>query len=351
MKNANLFRRASSPYWQCAYIDPTTLRRVFKALPYRLDDPAGRKKAERFAAEKSLAVMGISRTDRSQAWNVWVEDFISDKYRNSPLTEKRVRNAWDWLRVFLEENKIIVPAAFTYNHATAYVKWRTGKRRRNGSFISRNTALLEIKVLGILLREAKRRGFCSENVCERLGITRDATKVKPELTSEDIRLIREALVSKEGHLPITQRWMMVCFEVALHQGCRLREVQVAMSDVNESLGTICFHGKGGKVFTTALHPNLLPLVKDLREAGAPHLCHLPVMAAKEWWSFFRTIPGLTKGVSFHCTRVTAVTRLARAGVNQGVAMRFVGHSSEIVHRIYQRLGTADLKAATQALSF
>lgn len=54
-------------------------------------------------------------------------------------------------------------------------------------------------------------------------------------------------------------------------------------------------------------------------------------------------------LSFHCTRVTVVTRLARAGVPLAQAMAFVGHSSSLVHRLYTRLRPADLSLATDAL--
>ena len=73
------------------------------------------------------------------------------------------------------------------------------------------------------------------------------------------------------------------------------------------------------------------------------------MAAKEFHFFFKEI-GLPH-LCFHCTRVTVATRMARAGVPISEAMAFVGHASETIHRIYQRLAAADLSSAVAAVSY
>lgn len=44
---------------------------------------------------------------------------------------------------------------------------------------------------------------------------------------------------------------------------------------------------------------------------------------------------------FHCTRVTFITRGARAGVPESAMMKMVNHASKEIHRIYQRLADAD----------
>lgn len=40
--------------------------------------------------------------------------------------------------------------------------------------------------------------------------------------------------------------------------------------------------------------------------------------------------------------MTVITRLARSGVPEAKAMKFVGHASTEIHRIYQRLSVDDL---------
>lgn len=70
-----------------------------------------------------------------------------------------------------------------------------------------------------------------------------------------------------------------------------------------------------------------------------------------WTRFFKR-HGLSKRYSFlcsHCFRVTAVTRLARANVSEAKAMRYVGHASEDIHRIYMRLQATDVAECCHAL--
>jgi integrase len=179
---------------------------------------------------------------------------------------------------------------------------------------------------------------------------------KPELTDQDIAAIRAGLREREANLPLREQWMSVCFEIALCQGCRVSETTVALTDIDENAGRIIFHAKRNKVFTTLLHPDLVPLIRRLRAAGAERTCVHPRMLTKEWHWFFKGRPergwkGVCPHATFHCTRVTAITRMARAGVPIQQAMAYVGHADQTVHRIYQRLQAQDLSQCAAALRF
>ena len=116
-------------------------------------------------------------------------------------------------------------------------------------------------------------------------------------------------------------------------------------DTNEITFTI----KRGTRHTTALHPALKPMLKRLKATGQERTFDWHGNMSRDWARLFRRI-GL-KGYSFHCTRVTVVTLLARSGnVSEQQAMRFIGHANEPIHRIYQRLRTSDLKACVDAVS-
>ena len=95
------------------------------------------------------------------------------------------------------------------------------------------------------------------------------------------------------------------------------------------------------------HSNLIPLIERLKSTGRTRTFDMPAQIGREWTRFFRKI-GLGH-LCFHCTRVSVVTRLCRAGVSQPQAMRFVGHASETIHRIYQRLRAEDVSACVSAL--
>ncbi len=208
----------------------------------------------------------------------------------------------------------------------------------------------------LILHEAVERNLITGNPCVRLGLKRDRQKVKPELTAADCDMIR-AEIEKLDDGPLKEMFHL-SFEIARHQGCRLMETQVnPMADVEilgDRLGTITFRIKGGREFTTALHPNLIPLFRQLQKErrtttwSTPEHKH-PVWASSRWWKFMKRIGLKGKGACFHSTRVTVVTELARGNVHESKAQSFVGHASTTVHRIYQRLRPADLADCASAV--
>lgn len=353
MKDTSVYERSGRPHWVVSYWCPKKMKRVHETTAWRVDDPAGKKHALRMAAVKSQEASAFRGLRKHEVWVAWVEKYFADKFRTQQLTLKRYLNAWDQLRVYLDELQIAVPAGVSYTHCQAYVDWRLKSTKRHcGRPVSRNTAIFEVKVFSGILAEAVRRSFITTNPCTKLGLRRDPAKEKEEMTDAEIGTIRAALFAREGALPLPKRWMSITFEVAIHQGCRLTETQLPMSSVNLHANTIRFVGKGRngipKIFTTALHPGLRPLMLQLVDAGATVTCTHPKMSSVHWFKFLNEI-GLGH-LCFHCTRVTVITRLARAGVPIQQAMRFVGHSSEQVHAIYQKLKSDDLSACTSALA-
>lgn len=206
-----------------------------------------------------------------------------------------------------------------------------------------NTALGEVKLLGLILGEALQRGMVRSNVCRNLGIKRDRGRIKPEFTDDQIRMVRDALLNYP-------EWMRISFEISMHHGTRLRATQIDLHrDIDWKNRRITFHEKAGKVFTVPAHPIVFQLLKQRHAAGAAKACELPKGASKAWRKFFDRI-GLTEHC-FHCCRVTVITKMARKGVAEAKAMKFVGHASSEVHRIYQRLRTEDLDDCLHALNF
>lgn len=353
MKHASVYERARSPYFYVSYYCVKKMKRVHEATPWRVGDPSSRKLALRFAAAKSQEADAFRGVRKTEVWSVWVEKHLENTFRKQPRTLDRYKEAWDWVRVYLDEKQVYVPAAVTYMLCQDYVDWRLAKtERRCGRPVSRNTAIFEIKVFGGLMNEAVRRGFRIDNPCQKLGLKRDPAKEKQEMTDAEIATIRAELATLEGTLPLPDRWMTISFEIGIHQGCRLAETAMAMTAVSLEANTLRFIGKGRngvpKIFTTALHPGLRPLMQDLVKAGAGTTCRHPKMPSLQWFRFLNRI-GMGH-LCFHCTRVTVITRLARAGVPMPQAMRFVGHSSEQVHAIYQKLKCDDLSACTDALA-
>lgn len=346
MKYVSVIARPRSPFFRVAYFCPTENRRVWVTTEFRVDDPQGRRKALNWASEKSKAAVAAVGAGGTEQWSQWARPYIESRYAGRAITLPRMLAAWDQWELFLTEKKVPGPRALDYNKVAEFVTWRMSRRRRSGKTPTKNTALADTRAMSVVMREACRRGYADRNPCERLGITRDRVKEKCEISAEETVRIRTELETRPA-------WMQVSFEIALHQGCRQVETAMPMDHIDLQARTIRFVAKGRNgephVFTTRLHGALVPMLQQIKDRGEKVTCVLPPRVAFEWHRFFKEI-GLPH-LCFHCTRVTAVTKLARAGVPIQQAMAYIGHSSEAVHRIYQKLAAQDLSKAEAALSY
>ena len=337
---ASLFERKNSAFWWVKFRDPATGKIERESTKCRIGNGAHLRRAREIKAEKTRAENQTPVVKDRAAWDGWVEEFLRRHYVTSPKTLNRFLVCWKTLRHYLALREVRYPSQLTYKHAVDYVEWRQNPRCPGIHKASRITALLEIKLLRILMNEAIRQGMASANPCARLGLKRGPIKEKPEITDDEIATIRQALKTRP-------EWMEISFEIAIHQGCRFAETCLPMTDVDVAGRHITFHAKGGKVFTTRLHDSLVPMFARFEAEGRERTFEMPVQTGREWTRFFRKI-GLPH-LCFHCTRVSVVTRLCRAGVTESQAMRFVGHASETIHRIYQRLRAEDVSACVSAL--
>ena len=357
LTGTSIYKRKDSPYWWIKFWCPLRHRNVGKSSGQRTDNPQG----YRLALEESRSLSADARAARtvgtSARWETWVLDWLRMRHRNCARTLYCESKRWGWLDAFLTENKIYGPQSVTFQTGLDYMKWRTSQVKRvSKKHPSHNTALAELRFFSRVMRESVRRGFITASPLERMGIKKDPAPEKPDMSAADIAATRAGLMEWEGHLPLKDQWMTICFEIGIHQGCRLTETSVPLTDIDEDRGRITFHAKPKKVFTTQLHPALVPMIRDLRKAGVVRTCVLPQMASKIWHWFFkgrkeRNWTGVCPHICFHCTRVTVITRMARAGVPIQQAMAYVGHADETIHRIYQRLQADDLTRCTAALAF
>lgn len=355
MSDYSVYPRKDSPFWWIAYECPKVGHRKAKSSGKRRDDPMGFKQALDIARELAEDGRATKGELGAALWAKWVPDWLDLKYADRARTHAAEKHRWRFIHAFLTERKVWVPSGVTYQLGLDFLAWRQKHKTRSGKG-GYNNALGELRMLGRIMRESVRRGFVKASPLERMGLKRQKSPEKPELNEKEIAAIFAALRKKEGELPVRERWMTVSFTIALHQGCRLQETSLPLDMIDENAGTITFHQKGDRIFTTRLHDGLRPLIAELRAAKAKRTCVLPKMASKEWHWFFkgraeRGWKGVAPRICFHCTRVTVITRLARGGVPIQQAMRFVGHADETIHRIYQRLQTPDLDRCLAALSF
>jgi len=336
---ASYYKRKASPYYWLRYqrADGTWADKTSKV---RIDNNGSLRKIKQTTAEHTMRELHVDRNGQSNRFDVWVPGFLSDQYPNAK-TLLRYINAWSAIATYLDHINVISPLQVTYQVCRAYPHFRTNPPRNVMRARTFNTALTELKVFSAILQEAVRRNYINANPCLKLGYKRTPPKQKPEILADEQCKIETALRHQEP-------WMQECWLVAMRQGCRLSETAVPLTNIYLQTKTVSFVQKGSRPHTVPLHDDLVPLVRLAQQQKRHQLVELPKYAAKKWHQFFRRI-GLPH-LSFHCTRVTVVTRIARAGHSMALTKAYVGHGSDTVHAIYQRLTAADVRHLGAALS-
>ena len=330
---ASYYQRKDSPFFWIQSRDATG-NVVASSSGIRIDSPGSVRKVQQRVAKEREKEARLAQDGKGSALALWVPTWIERHYANE-LSKARAYNAWAWLSLYLKFRKASHPEEVTYLLCQDYMTWRTDPatcQQESRRCAKWNTALLEVRFLGSIMQEALSRGLVSANPCARLRLGRRDTKEKGEITADDQARIEAALLKQP-------EWMRDSWLVGIKHGCRIAAVSVPMSMIDEAAGTIQFRQKGGKFHTAPLHADLLPLVARRRKEGAKTLVSMPPGAPRQWWDFFRS---LGMEYSFHCLRVSVITRLARANVSEAKAMQYIGHCNSLVHAIYRKLKAADV---------
>jgi integrase len=341
---ASIYRKKKSPFWFIQYIDEAGKRRN-KSTLFRTDNPGDTVKARTLRANMEAKELNRSGGPADEGgWEKWVIPFL-ERHCETPRTLERYSGNWQWLATWLQEKRYASPRAITYRNALEYIEWRTSYKKKTGKTVGRNTAIMELKLLAMILGEAVRLGHADANPLVSLKLKRDQPAKKPELTDEEIRDIRDAL-------KIEPEWMQTAFDISLHTGCRLRETRIPLSCIDFAENKITFATpKGGekRAFSVPMPSALRLLLERIHKEKKKFTLEFPFQPSRRWQQFFIKVkkPHLT----FHCLRVTYVNRLRRAGVPREAAMRLVNHSSELVHQIYQRERVEDVAQWRDAVKF
>lgn len=344
---ASLYQRKKSPYWWIEYIDAAGERRQ-KSTKYRRDGALETRKANQLrddlTTREIAAKQHASLNGGPEIWPAWVPRLIKQRYgpRRPNSSRDRADAAWFNVEAYLRSESISVPRQLTRQHIRDFIEWRQVAHRELGVRKgAKNTALLEVKFLGVFMSEAVESGFCSGNPCLRLGIGRDEPKMKPKISSAEHRLI----VRKLKREP---EWMRIAYAIAWEQGCRISETHLRLpgpsrtgGDVDLARNVLRLRTKGKKerVAEVPLSPKLRPLFVGLIRQKRETTYEMPKSGAKTFWTFFRKI-GLGH-LSIHSTRVSFITRCYEdAELSEEDAMRLALHASTTIHRIYPRLPAA-----------
>jgi integrase len=340
---AYLYRKKRSPFWYVVYFDPHH-KEVHRSTGLRADDPNDTLKAKALRAELEAKEHHRAPVINSEGWDSWVPKYL-ERHCQTDRTLQRYNGNWKWISLWLQNKRLHSPRAITYGNALEYIDWRTTYQKKHGRSVGRNTAIMELKLLAMIMGEAVRLGHADANPLVSMKLKKDKAEKKPEMTDEEIRKIRETLKEEP-------EWMQTAFEISLHTGCRLRETRIPLNCINFKEDKITFPSpKGGedRAFSIPMPSALRPLFEHLSKTKRKFTLEFPFQPSRRWQQFF--IKTKLQHLCFHCLRVTYVNRLRRAGVPREVAMRLVNHASELIHKVYQREKVADVAQWRDAVQF
>ncbi len=338
-----LYRKQRSPFWYVQFVDGDG-RKHDKSTGLRVDNPNDTSKARALRAELEAREHHRAPVVNSASWDSWVPQFL-ERHCKSEKTLERYEDAWKWLALWMQHRRIHSPRQLTYKLGIEYLDWRTTFKKRTGKTVVRNTAIFELKTLSLILGEAVRLGHADANPLVNLKLHKDKPAQKPELTDDEIIVIRKALKAEPD-------WMRIAFEIGLNTGCRLRETRIPCACLNLKENKITFpNPKGGedRAFSIPMPSALRPLFERLKRERKQFTLEFPFQPSRRWQQFFIKLK--KTHLCFHCLRVTYVNRLRRAGVPREAAMRLVNHSSELMHQVYQREKVDDVAQWRDAVQF
>jgi len=330
---ASIYKRNDSPYWWLKI--KMNGKWTPKNTGLRVDSEVETAKAKILQAEAALSETlggdGPKESKHEKGWG-WVEEWLRLHCKTAATLESYLCS-WRHISHWLTLENLHHPSQVKFAHGQEFISWRMGRKSRH-RVCGKNTALKDVKVLKMVLTQSARIGAIPANPIGRIGITKDVPRKKKEITDAQFEKCLEML-------EIEPEWMRLSFHIAMQTGCRLKDTALPLGNINFQRGTITFGTpKGGeaRAFTRPLPPTLIPILKPLRNRGVTH--DVPAHASRSFSRFFKRA-GID-GVTFHCLRVSYVTRLHRAGVPLSAAMRLVNHSSDVVHEVYNRLGVDDV---------
>lgn len=352
MQGISVYERPGRSCWYVAYDSPESGRRVNESSGFRLDDPKGKVKAYAYARDQSASGIAHGAVVSHERWDSWAEEWLKVRFADNAKTLAGYLGAWKQIALYFRETKLHLPRQLMYENVVGFVHWRESQvKKTSGKKVSRNTALHNVYVLSRVMREAVRRGYAQGNPCVRLQDEVPPAPVleKPEYTDGDIAKVRAELERRAAIGRKGSGWMPIAFEIALAQGCRLSATQIPMHKIDFKHWTIRFAEKGGQDFTVPVNPTIRPLLAKLRDEGRKFTCELPRFASRSFSRVLRdaglTAPPGMAHHTFHSTRVTVISRGARAGVSQQKMMKMVNHANWSVQKTYTRLQPADVAEA------
>jgi len=224
-------------------------------------------------------------------------------------------------------------------------------RQKLGKGVSWNTALGELNLLQMIMKEAVAREMVEKNVLLDHGLKGTApAKEKNVWTPHQLATVEQVTRERFGLFSD----MHVMFQLGSKQACRSQQCQPKTRNVNFNNGTIFYDAKimkGGKDFIQPIWRPSLPFLRELvdhcKAHGKARVCRWDDQSSFHWSDLTKEL-GFRTGdpetdICFHGLRTTWATNAAKARVPEAFTMEFLNHHSVEVHQIYQKFMPKDLR--------
>jgi hypothetical protein len=338
------YTRRDSPFVWIQYGTCAADKRCIKTAIRKDDRERKRKVASELnrIERQLLPLVSDDRPANGDGWK-WVDAFLATRYAARPGSFDAYRRQWHWLRLFLRENEIASPAMVTRELLFEYPAWRKLARsvKREPRLA---TAILGLKLMGIVLDEALNRGLIANNPARKLNIHAEETALRPEITDEMFAVIWRELQTQPD-------WMRKSFFLAINTGLRFATTRLHRSQIRKASDDMLIEKpKGGRKreFAIPIYDSIREMIDGFMRSRDEYIWTAPErgegsLTGLAWSKFFRQSAAYVPALCFHSTRVTFITRGMRAGIPEPVMMKMVNHASKDVSRIYQRWTSADVR--------
>ena len=182
---ASYYKRKDSPYYWVGVMRPDG-RRKYRATKIRHDQPGALRRILEYVRGLEKEEQMARNEDGRQLFKAWVPSFLEEFQREG--TRRRYQVAWRHLDLFFRLRDVQHPGEVDYNLLKDYVAFRTDAamaKEYGWRACTRNSAILELKVLGRIMTEAVRKGYIFANPCYRMGFRKDPAREKREITKEE----------------------------------------------------------------------------------------------------------------------------------------------------------------------
>ncbi len=229
--------------------------------------------------------------------------------------------------VFIKQLRLYAPKLkvqeVNYSFCVKYFNWLELKYNN-----SANTKIQKLKILGLILNEAVRRGDITKNTITDYKIKGTKGK-RTALTKEELQVIETKYIVNDlvPHLQNT----LQCFLFMCYTGMRYSDMKkFSLTDVENNVIKI----QQGKT-QSWVHIPLLPQAQKLLANS-----ELKVLSGQKLNQNLKTIVqslNLTKAITCHIARHTFATIGLNTGVPLEVVSEVLGHKSLAVTRIYAKM--------------